>query len=432
MFAPPVMMVLVFMACACVPMTRYEDWRLAEYGAQSVLLLILGIISFLSGSLLAYCISHYRYNSILLTRASDIRKRIIITSWGFALMFGLGLVEIFMLADYIRATVVSMNFPHSSLGSMLFSYRVIDVNNLIPKEFAMPSYLRLLRYSVEVFSAFAVYVLLHNFILQCYKKSDMWLVLIILLWPVNSLLVSARGHILNLLAEIVYLIFFFYGVKYGFNFRIAIHVISKGVKLLFVFFILFFVFAIFQGRIHSGNTLFNSATVYAGGGIRAFDLFVKAPKDKNTGMLGNDETLMGIGSFLNMHLGIGKKPLGPLEFRNIAGKNLGNIYTAFRRYYSDFGTFGIVFFSAILGFIMNYMYMKSKNACIKGKTVFEVLLFSWMSRFIFYMPIEEYFYGSTITLSGIYKIVLLYILYRIFSEKKIFINGRGCICSRHH
>lgn len=260
--------------------------------------------------------------------------------------------------------------------------------------------------------------------MKCFEKKDRLLILLILFWPLNALLTSSRGDIITMLAEIIYLIYFFYGINNGFSVSNSIKMLGKSTKILIIFIILFFLFAVYQNRINADNTLWNSITIYISGGVRAFDIYVKEPLKRNTGLLGNDETLRYFSTFFAVHRGQGQKPLLPLEFRYINGKSIGNIFTAFRRYYSDFGIIGIIIFSSVLGFIMTQLYVKSRNTCIKEKNGFSILLFAWLSKSIFYMAIEDCFYVTNVSLNGLYKIIILYILYLIFVEKRKFLRFR--------
>ena len=427
-FAPPTMMILVFLVSAILLLARYDDWRVNEYSVNACVLLFIGIISFVLGGVIAFyviqkiTIQNRRIGSVL---KKSLVSRIDISLIWISLAIIMGVLEVKLLYRYICHTVVTMNYNHSSLASLLYSYRWVFINNLIPAELGMPRYLGLLKYTVEVISAFSIYVFLHNIILKCYKKRDFIYFAIVLFWPLNAILTSSRGDIITLLAEAIYLIYFFFSVNRGFSMMTSLKVINKGVKILIAFLVFFFGFAVFQNRINSNNTLMNSITIYISGGIRAFDLFVKEPLEKNMGLIGNDETLRYFSMFLAVHMHRGEKTLLPLEFRYIDGKSIGNIFTAFRRYYSDFGIVGIVIFSIILGLVMSLLYAKSKKACIYKKNAFVILLFSWLSKPIFYMAMEDYFYVSNISMNSLYKILVLYLLYLVFVEKRKFVRFRS-------
>lgn len=421
LFAPPVMMTFVFLMCSIVVLARYDDWNLRDYSIKSVGLLLIGIVMFILGGVIAYFGTANVYLEsarIGMIRKKNIKDRIDIPFAVILLALFLGICEIFLFTRYIKEAVIIMNYNHSSVSNLLVSYRQLSMNNLISSKHAIPTYLSLMKYTVESFSAFSTYIFLHNWILKCFKVKDVLLLGVIFVWPLNALLTSSRGDILTLMAEVIYLIYFFYGIEYGFTSSTDEKVFGKGIRLLLCFLIFFFSFSLFQNRINRDNTLFNSVTIYIGGGIRAFDDFVKKPVKSNTGLIGNDETLRYFSTFMSVHLHKGTKTLLPLEFRYINGKSIGNIFTAFRRYYSDFGIGGIICFSSILGYIMTLMYEKSKRSCIERKNSFVLLLFVWLSKPIFYMAIEEYFFVSNLSLNCLYKIMVLFCLYIMFVEKR--------------
>lgn len=430
---PPVMMTLVFLCCSIVVTTRYYDWELAEYAPESVLLLLLGILTYILGGIIAYSLVFLSLKPYSrMNTSSDIEKRINIPSCVIIIGIVVCVVTLVLLVEYIKNIVVTMNYNHSSFAKLLYSFRVLSARQLIPQALIMPWYLRILSYGLEIFPAFALFVLLHNVMFKCFRKKDLLLMVILALGIGQMILFSERGKLLNLMAVAVYLIYLYKGARDGFNWNTTKKVMRAGFIMMCCFLVVFFAFAVFQNRISKTNTKFNVATIYIGGGIRAFDLFVKDPVSRNTGILGNDETWPYPAMLLSAYLGIGERPVIPLEFRSINGKNIGNIYTAFRRYYSDFSIAGLVFFSAFLGFLMTYLYACCKRLCIYGKSGFVILLFAWLSRTIFFMPIEEYFFPQFISLNGFYKIGLLYMLYVIFAERRILEIFRYRPCKHRH
>lgn len=426
LFAPPVMMVLVFLFCGMVVLARYDDWDVSKYSVDSALLLILGLISFIIGGGIAYFATSNIYikgKGIGINYQDDIRDRVNVPGViGFIGVIICG-VEVLLFYRYVISTVLSMNYKHTSLASTLVSYRWASMQNLIPNELAMPGYLSILKYSTEVFSVFALYVVIHNIIFGYFKKKDIFQAIILLTLPVNAFLSSSRGDILILLAEMVYLIYFFLGIKNGFGTLSDMKVVRKGIRILIIFLVFFIAFAAFQNRYSESNTILNSLSIYIGGGIRAFDEFVKDPLPRNRGLIGNDETLRYFSTFMSVHRGQGEKTLLPLEFSYINGKSIGNIYTAFRRYYSDFRIPGIIIFSVLLGFIMTQLYCKSRNACMIGKNSFVVLAFAYLSKPVFYMAIEDFFYVSNVSLNGLFKLLLLYFLFCVFAQRKKLVIG---------
>ena len=56
----------------------------------------------------------------------------------------------------------------------------------------------------------------------------------------------------------------------------------------------------------------------------------------------------------------------------------------------------------------------------KGKTAFIFWRLHGYPRVFFFMAIEDYFYVSIISLNGLYKVIILYILYmRLVKHKKL-------------
>lgn len=69
---------------------------------------------------------------------------------------------------------------------------------------------------------------------------------------------------------------------------------------------------------------------------------------------------------------------------------------------------------------MTLLYAKSRSYCQKRENCFYILAFAWLSKSVFFMAIEDYFYVSIISLNGLYKVIILYILYmRLVKHKKL-------------
>ena len=309
-----------------------------------------------------------------------------------------------------------------------FSITQIISKHRILKEFISPEKVRdraqilYLCYILTINSILFLYALIHNFCFKVCKKKDIFYLLIVSFWPLYSILSSNRLDLLFLMAIFIYLLYFFFNMKNGKPVMVRRRIFKLGSKLLIVFFIFFILLTIFMGRrntfadIHVQDYL----TKYISAGIRNFDLFVKEPHDTDGW---GKETFPSIYRFIYTHFGYGEYYKVPLEFRKIKGISLGNIYTGFRRYYSDFGVFGLMVIPFILGLLMNSLYYKAKKLCKNNMLGFEILLFAYLSRCLFLMPIEDQFFIFEFSARGLFKILVLYILYCLFIKKKmVFIH----------
>ena len=383
--------------------------------------MLLGILSFVTAGLIAL----YRKRPSVSSEQSieTYASRISITSAIPVILIVVGFLQVYVQYRLVLQTVVGLGYNHSSLAQTLYVYRIINTQGLIPDEYAISSVYSLLKYFVESSSALAIFVFLYNiFAVRQFQKKDILWIGVAMFWPINAIITTSRGDLLNIIAMAFYLMYFFLGFRRGFNQKTDVKVIKIGIQLLAVFFFVFLFISIQQGRVSNGFVSYIS--IYTNGGVRNFDLFIKDPVPYGQGLLGNDETLRYISLIVQRLSDAPYSTSLALEFRNINGVNTGNIYTAFRRYYSDFGFAGIILFSSFLGYFLTNLYCKAKLEVTKKKIGFTTLLFAWLSKPIFFLAIEDTFYVTVVTLNGLIRIFFLWMLYVIFIKKILRIRIR--------
>ena len=96
------------------------------------------------------------------------------------------------------------------------------------------------------------------------------------------------------------------------------------------------------------------------------------------------ETFTSLFRTLNNRLNLGYDVARPeLEFRYINGLKISNVYTAFRRYYSDFSTMGIIVIPLMLGYFFSALYEKIKIKSKAGIIDFRLILFLYFCKSLF-------------------------------------------------
>lgn len=440
--APPVAMISMFLVCVLVGLLRYGDWELSSYSSGTVLIITAGILAYIIGGYFAYCL-YYITHKVSRSRITPCcLSRIEVNNILLLLATGIGIAEVFLFYKFIDTTVLNNGYSRIDITHLLLSYRILSTSSAL---IDMPRYLSVLKYIVEMNGVLALFILIYNFSFSSLKKKDIFYFLILFCWIGNSILTSSRGDFLTILAIIIYLLYFFVNIKKGFSLHVEYKIVGWGVKLLISFLVVFVALAIFMGRRTSftSASLLDYLTIYVSGGLRAFDLYVQDVPHISSGIVGNDETFHYIAVLCSRLFDYGGlKPIH-LEFREINGQNIGNIYTAFRRYHSDFGIFGVIILSGISGFLMTRLYSKTRYEASIGKISATLLIFAWLSKSILYMPIDDHLYVFIFTLNGLFKIVVLYFLFNfIVSESRIItfggkrlsngrINKKEC-CTKHY
>lgn len=409
---PSVVMSLMFLFCAILGVLRYSDWEMQSYSGISVALLSLGILAFSLGGLFARLAGPN-----LPSTAETIRhERLELSSAYIVTAVVIGILGNVLFFKYILNLVGGEN-----LTSILYNYYIARTRLQNLGDNAIPTMTNILVRIIEVNSVFTLYVLIHNICFRKLKIRDWWHVVIVSFWPIQCILKSGRGDILVLLAEAVYLLYFFWNMYYGWGGRVNSKIIYLGGRILVIFLAIFVVLAVATGRRDSFAELDikDYLTKYMCVGIRNFDLYIQNPVERE---FAGKETFTAIFRILYNYFGIGGVYANTLEFRTIGQYSAGNIYTAFRRYYADFGISGLAVISGLLGFFYSKIYENCKRKCYHDQAGFIILLFAYLSKEIFYLQIEEYFFLSVTSISGIFKIILLYFLYYYYIQKKFVVK----------
>lgn len=418
-FCPPVILITIFFACALFGITRYSDWQLENYSIKTIGLIILGLSSFVLFSFLAYK-SSTGNNNLHYAKMVFERDRIDLGMNIVVIMLGIGIIADVMFIIYIRNLVASYGMGGGGFTSFVLSYYQLktwhsDVTGVtgVTKMFSIVA---------NINAVIAVYILLHNNILKKNKKKDIFLIGVVGLWILHCLLDSSRGEIMLLLAEAAYIIYFMWSIYYGWNDAINKKIIKWGIKAFVILIVVFVILTFALGRRESIREfeVLKYLSVYMSGGVRNFDLFVK--KNVTLNDIFGKETFYSINRFLNNRFGIGEYYNNALEYTEISGVSNGNIYTALRRFYADFGTGGLIVLPGVLGYFYTRLFRKIKYESQHGIISFRMLLFSFLCSELFFFPIEERFFTSDFSVIGIARIIILYILYRFMIKKDIKIK----------
>ena len=155
-------------------------------------------------------------------------------------------------------------------------------------------------------------------------------------------------------------------------------------------------------------------TMYVGGSLKLFDMYVDEPIKSND--VFGKETLYGFNQIMNKLKISDYDYIKHLEFRRYKGLFLGNIYTPFRRYYSDFGFKGIIILTFIFSIIINSFYLKVKNKMYtnNNKDIW-ILLYSLIVYTLFLYSIDDQFFTvvCSFTYMTMFAVVLfIYLIYK--------------------
>ena len=177
--------------------------------------------------------------------------------------------------------------------------------------------------------------------------------------------------------------------------------------IIVVFGFLFFVTKEFFGRT-SDKTFVEYLGAYFGGSIELLDLYVINPLQKS--LIWGKETFTALNSDLfgyssNIHL----------EFRQSNGIWIGNVYTAFRNYYQDFGMQGVIILQVIYSFIITNLY----NIASKSRNNTALILYALFGYTLVLHSYRDFFFSTIISINYLNIMFYMFIVMQIFKRVKI-------------
>ena len=98
------------------------------------------------------------------------------------------------------------------------------------------------------------------------------------------------------------------------------------------------------------------------------------------------------------------------------GKIMTNVYTAIRRYYEDFGIFGLNLITFLLG---NFYGIFFHYSSYKINNLFSLVLYSSLCHPIFMFSIDDVFFTGLFPIAIVYDFIALGIIYYFLVYKNI-------------
>lgn len=408
---PPVIAMLMIEFSAVAGLIEYRESNYNEFSLSATVLLIVGIMSLIFGSMVAYSIHSKSVNSLEAQIMPSHRQRVEVNFLYTVPALFISLATLLLVLRFL------LDLAGTGISNIFFAigrYRYLSKFSEIP----LPSNVNLGTQLSEMFGSLSLFIFLHNLTFRVKKRKDIWQLIIILIYILQLILLSLRGSIIMLAGAVIYFVYFFWNIYYGWTQKVQERILRLGIisfSALLVFFILLLVI---MGRVETlkGYDVGRELWVYVSAGIRNFDLFIKDPShigttghETFTNILNGISNIFGVGEFVKRHL----------EFETINGLNTGNLFTAFRRYYSDFGIFGLFILPGIEGYIFTSMYMRVKRKVFKGEMPFLLFLFVKYSYAMMYIPIDDVFFSSILRIGLIYRIPVYYILFVFITKVKL-------------
>lgn len=413
---PPVIVCLMFTFTSFFGLFTYDDFNYSEFSIRSTIFILMGILSFFTGSWFVYLYYCKKY-SLNEKEIVEIKRKRLEPGLVYNLIaFGLEMVTLIWAFVYMRGMVVSRGYSIATITLIIQRYHIFsqylnDVNEPVLLG-------AMINYSA-VFGIISLFIFIHNKCFQCSEKKDFIHIIIAFLWLSISVLRSNRGNLLIFLSALMYFLFIFWKMYDGWKLDVDKKICKTAIIMAILFIVLFMFLMVFMGRHKSlaDINIMRYLSTYISCPIRNFDLFLKDSLS-NTQYIGSETFYSIYRSFYRL-LGYGDSFTRHLEFRSINGLNTGNIYTAFRRFYSDFGMTGMIVLSSIQGMIFTMGYMHNKKNAYRMKLGFGLLLYGYLSYTVFYLPIDDVLYSSVLSIGTPIRILVMYLLYYYVTKIKL-------------
>ena len=267
----------------------------------------------------------------------------------------------------------------------------------------------------------SLYIFINNyFITKQIKKNFIYLIPIAIFF-VYAIISGGRIPLIRLVVGAL-LMFYLYSVYGNHKSQLTrnFKMIIRSLFALLILIVLFFILKFVMGR-SSQEDFISYITRYMGGSIQLFDLFVIDPIRRNQEL--GAETFSGIYEMF-AKLGFDNNIIKGLEWRVSPNHySLGNVYTAIRCYYSDFGVIGIVICQSFTAWLFTLGYEKVRHcSLVTDIQRFRLILLTASFYPIFLKSIEDVFYISMVTIGYGLQIIIFYFVFWLLMKIQVDFN----------
>lgn len=406
-----------FLSALCC-LYNFTLWNVSV-GAYTIFVLISGIFFFILGSSLGNLVGNKKNDT---NKFSTSIYTVISNGSGYLKLAVVIFIDICVVILLYRDIVRIANINMVSWGNLFYNFRsnlgnealsanyniFVNIGLRLTKPFA---YIYLVIFFSNIFSP------------DCQKTKFQKGIyaLPVLIYGVQVLLQGYRVQLIALIVAAFFCVFFFNQINNGWQGRIKFKYIWRISLAVAIICIGFYYVKFFIGKLQESNGVLEYITNYLGGPVQLFDMYLNNPVNNG------HETFAAMVESLNRAFGMfeGIPTVVQHEHRSAStGVYIGNVYTAFRNYYNDFGIVGTAFFSMLLGYIFSYWYAvikKTKNWTVNrlfGFTFYASLLYVIVFHFF-----TDYFF-CLIGLGWLVNAIIFYLLIICMFKFKISIRTK--------
>lgn len=236
----------------------------------------------------------------------------------------------------------------------------------------------------------------------------------ILLYFVQALLSTGRTEFIYIFYTILFLNYVFIQNNKSWKPIQDFRFLKKIIIVVIVFFVIFI--TISNSRKGGSVNIFDTISNYTGSSIPALNIYINENGISSCASFWGEETQSLVYSILRA-VGLSAKSTTVFMPPVYIGTNstMTNIYTAFRRWIHDYGFFGMLFISMMLGWLYSAGFRKIKDERLLD---WKLIVFAFISYPLVELSIEERFFSNLITARTVYCVLYIYVLYKLLIRKK--------------
>lgn len=406
--APPFLFCAVYIISIGSALINYKQWGLQDYSVETFFILLGGAIIFIS---IGYLVKILVYN-----KAPDNYSAVIeLPKVNINISVSIFLVILNFLILYLNYKSVKSIGGDGNWAQTIEAYRAITSYGTDPT-MNIPGYIQQLQKIPTVCAYIYSFILIFNVIKDRASKKD-WFFSIIntLIFILMSIILSNRLNILGIVGTIIVYYFVLKQSKFS---NQNVRNLFKLLGIFVILMIFFYSIRLLVGRSGSANSSFlDYITMYVGGPVKLFDMFIMNPIH-DSAIWGKETFVSLIGTFrdfgINIPLYIQHK-----EFRIYNGIELGNVYSAYRNWFADFGICGVITLQSLFAIFYNfYYYFLQKKGVTNHKLAF--IIYGYMAEGIFLHPIDDWLFSIYLSVGMIIYLLLFFLLYNLITKKVKF------------
>lgn len=374
--SPPLVMATMFLGGTVITTLNVFEWKI-DFQLLTYVIVALGIAVFAVPSFYfsqKYEKTELRISKQRLFKVSRLKMVIVIAI--VVIIMGIYIFSIYQL-------MARVNYPSKN-----FQYFIKNVDRLGKGHTLNPIVLTLVKV-IDGFAYVCLYMFINNVIIyESKRQADLLLIVPVVLFSAKALLSGGRLDILKIAIAALITTYILHKRKVGWHVNISpmylkIFTIAVPVGVLG-----FYYSVSFAGRTLS-RTIFQTVATYFGGPVQHLNQYVMAPIE-SSGIFAQETLLSLMNTISSLTKAFPKTPSVALEYRQLSVTK-GNIYTFFRRPLHDFGFFGMLIFTLLVGILFAYIYYRFLKYSVNSvKNDLITIFYGYIAYWVFLASFEQY------------------------------------------